>query len=1106
MGFHLYFGNDANALLKRLAGRLRAPASADRPLASDIVLVPQFGLRRWLEIRLAEEIGIIANVDFVAPAEYAWRLLRAANPALAHASGYEREVLRWRVFALLAPLARESDHAALAVALGDDDQGQRLRLADALAHEFERDLAYRAHRLAEWERGAEAENWRAELWRRLVRTATQPHRAHLLADWHARFDREGAAPPGLPMRLSAFACANISPDLLRFYGAVSRHTRVDFYLPTPCREYWGDVRDKREALRDGETLDSDAFVDGENPALAAWGRAGRDLIDLLYSCDLVHLTADDDISREPEGASLLARVQRDVLDRRAPDAAAATLDESIRLQRCHSPLREVQALHDYLLDLFAHDTTLVPRDIVVMAPDIAAYAPHIESVFGGIARDDARHLPYALSDAPLRQTHPLIDVALRLFALPASRFELAEIGEWLTLPALQRRFGFGSDDALRLIDWLRDAGVRWGLDASQRNAFGAGEYDEFSWRFGLRRLLLGYASGEQDADDVRLIAGIAPEAAVEGTGANLLDAILRILDALAALKRRQSDAQTAAQWQATYNDAFEALFDVSDDRDAERALERVRAALADLAEETAQAAMSEPLDWRCLRDELVARLGEPERAYRFFSGGITLCGMVPLRAVPFRVVCLIGVDEGAFPRRDRPSPFELARERRGEPSLRDEDRYLFLQQLMAAREKFYVSWVGENARDGSKQEPSAVVAEWIDLLLRDYLRPANGDAEKALREQLIVTQPLQPFSPRLFDGAHPALFTYAAAWAGVHGAGAQPAKPFVDIDISADTANEAIDWGDWKRFWRNPAQGYLLHTLDIDLPRAPEEEGDDDDLVLSALNRYGVFHTLFDLHGRVDAARQREWLRASARLPIGAAGDGAFDTLRTCIVPLAAEARERIGDVPPSRDEPFELRIGEQTWRGTLPQHHAGLIVRVREKEIADKHLLDAWLDYLLLAAQRDDARLVLLEWNDKKGEVQAREAQVLSGEQARTELSRLAEWFARGHRTALPFAPKAAFAYAQRRVGKDAGHDAAIESAQKAYVSNDHHFGDDANASIALVCRDAEWFDSNSSASRDFGALAMAVYGPALRAFAAPAKVAKPAAKPARKSKKARA
>lgn len=1076
MGFRLIYGNDSDALLDRLAERLRTPHPASSPLAPEIVLVPQFGLRRWLEIRLAEKLGIIANIAFFAPAEYAWRLLRAANPALAEKSGYERELLRWRIYSLLEPLAREHAHEELAVAIGNGDASRRLQFADALAHAYERDLAYRSDRLSRWERGADPSNWRAELWRRLVQTSTQPHRAQLLEDWLRKYASLPAKPPGVPPRLFAFACANISPDLLRFYAALARYAEIDFYLPNPCREYWGDVRKPRDVLRDADAFDSDAFVDVDNPALAAWARAGRDLVERLFSYELVQPEQEEDCSREPGSASLLARLQRDVLDRLPPAEEKAAHDGSIQFHRCHSRLREVQALHDHLLDLFAHDPTLTLRDVAVMSPEIGAYAPHIESVFGGIARDDARYLPYALSDCPVRETHPLVGVALRLIALPTSRLELAEICEWLTLPALQRRFDLDAGDAVRLADWLRDAGVRWGLDAAQHAAVGAGNYAEFTWRFGLERLLLGYASGDLDTAEAELIADIAPDPAVEGTNATVLGAVLRLVDVMADLLHAQHRPHTPLQWQKLYNDTFSQLFDTAGDRDDAQAMERVRETLADFAEETAQAGMTEPLDWRCVRDELTSRLNEPERAFRFFGGGITVCGMVPLRAVPFRVICLIGMNEGAFPRRDRASPFDREEDRKLEPSIRDEDRYLFLQQLMAARDRLYLSWVGEDARDGSRKEPSAVVAELIAILAQ------YGVDENAC----VVEHPLQPFSPRLFDGSNSALFTYDPAWScALNTKPASRMESFVDDStLPVDTAPNRLEWRQWKRYWRNPAAAYLAGALGIDLARSPETDDDADDLALSGLGRYDVFNALLDSYGKSEPVAQLKLLRARGALPAGIAGEQAFDELQAPLAALSEMRDATNGATELTAGVPFELTFGNLTLIGNTPEHRDGMLVHALLKKAEGQRLLQAWLDYLLLATQRKDAQLILLEWND--GTPQQRRANGVSAEQARAWLGDFATLHEHGRSSPLLFFPKSSQVYAERYLQKRKGDDdeasqvrAAFDVARAAFHSSRFHRGDDAEPAFALVARNIDLFNPESPASREFSDCALRVFAP---------------------------
>lgn len=1094
-GFNLIYGNDADALVDRLAVRLRASVPVASLLQPQIVLVPQFGLRRWLEIRLAEKLGIIANVAFYAPAEYAWILLRAAHPQLSETSLFDRNLLRWRIFGALQDLVREATYPELYSALANGEQSTRAGLADELAQMFERYLAYRSDMLLRWERGENKDDWQAELWRRLTRDVAEPHRARLLADTIQRYQHSKTPPPGLPPRLFAFACTNISPDLLRFYAATALHCALDFLMPNPCREYWGDVRTERQLLRGSEEVD---FFDMENPLLAAYASAGREFIEQLFSYDLVQPQHETDLSRESLRDTLLHHMQADVLDRQAPGVVAEfpQKDNSIQFHICHSRLREVQVLHDQLLDLFAHDESLLPRDVAIMAPDIAAYAPYIHAVFGGVARDSARYLPYGVSDASAHDTHPLIAFALKLLALPLSRMGLAEIMELLALPAALRKLDLDAAQFDRLLSWLHDVGVRWGVDEAQHEAFGAGRYREFSWDFGLDRLLLGYASGEGDA----LIAGIAPSPAIEGSAAQILGALMRALDSLKALLRAQREAHTPRQWQQIFSAALEALLDVDgDDRAEARALQSIRDALAALAEDTTDAGLTEPLDWQCVRDFLSERLAEPERSYRFFSGGINVCGMLPLRVVPFRVICLIGMSEDAFPRRDRISALDRlqagasARRLLGDRSDRDDDRYLFLQLLSAARDVFYLSWVGEEQRDGTAREPSAVVAELLDVASKHYFSD-----EKKTRAALIVEHPLQPFSPRHFDGSDARVFTYREQWrrAAASAVGAQALSIFVDTVLSqtaSEQETQQVSLDELHHFWRNPARHFFGTRLGLHLPRQEDEIDDSDPLQSDGLMRYQLIEALVQkqLASPIEPNDPDFW-RAQALLPVGRGGVAALTRARMPAQALAGAVRDLNADGQVSPPQAFVISFDAGARLiGSLPEHRDGLICRWSAGAVGGARLLCAWIDYLVLAAEHPRARLILLAWDKDKQTIQAHHLRGVDSAQARQYLRDLLQFYATGQCRPLLFFPKTSQAYIEAlRKATSANFTAlpvvidadALEHARNTFET--HIYGLDApaecdDAAYALARRGLNIFDVESSAAEDFVQIAYTVYAP---------------------------
>src|SRR5690348_3624026 len=758
--FRLVTSNDAARLADMLGERLGR--ARGNPLTSALVLVPQAGLRRWLQVHLAERLGVIANVEFRAPAEFAWDLLRAAQPDLPRRSPFEPEVMRWHLHALLGePL----DGAAMApireYLQSNGEPLRRYALAGELAHVFERMQGYRRAKLLRWERheenaGIDSQDWQAELWRRLIARTGGTSRAGRVEEWLRSFDPDYPpdgkhAPPGLPRRLACFACANVSPDVLRMLAVAGLHCDIDFYLPLPSREYLGDLPRSRQEVR--ERL---AEGSGENPLVISMATASREFLELLYDYGCVQPDSeserfDESIARD----TLLGRVRDDILAHRAArgNDCVALPDDSLQFHACHTELREVQTLHDRLLAMLAADPTLKPREIAVMMPDVAAYRPAVEAVFGSLSDHDPRYIPYNLGDLAAGAAHPAARLFLSLLDAPTSRWRLSEILDVLAVPGVMRRLDLDASELEQLSRQLKESGVRWGEDEHARAQVGG--YREFSFAFGLDRMLAGFACGDEDE---ALVAGTAPLAGIESAAFARIDALLAVLDAWKRLREFASREMDAAEWQRALNGLFDALYasDPGDIAEA-RALERVRGALEDLVEHTRAAHVQQPLAWNDLRAFLRERMDDADLRQQLFSGGVTFCGMVPLRVVPFRVICLLGMDEAAFPRRDPSGLDPLSADRRsghaqrGDRSVREDDRLLFLQLIAAARDALYISWIGRDPHSNESLAPSVVVAELMDVLREGYL--AQDEESRASSASLLPrVQPLHPFDVSLFDG------------------------------------------------------------------------------------------------------------------------------------------------------------------------------------------------------------------------------------------------------------------------------------------------------------------------------------------------------------------
>jgi len=1019
--FRLHTSNDAAKLADALGEQLCA--ARDNPLVPARVLVPQAGLKRWLQGYLAERLGVIANVEFTAPAQFAWELLRAARPELPERSPFDVEVLRWHLYALLGEALDDAALAPLREYLSPaGDPLRRFALSLELARAYERMQGYRREKLLAWERGADPGNWQAALWRRLLPRVGGMSRAARVDDWLRRFDPEyppgrfdeKPAPPGLPGSFACFACSNVSPDVLRMLAVAGLHCDVDFHLPLPSRGYLGDTPTRRREvwqwLRDRQ--------DG-NPLITSQGGALAGFIELLYGYR--HVQPDHEIEAFDDAidrTSLLGRVRDDILGHAAPDDDRRTLlpDDSIQFHACHTPLREVQTLHDALLAMFEEDASLQPRDVAVMAPDIGLYAPAIEAVFGGVARGDPRWLPFNLGDAGAAALHPVAQLFLDLLDAPGSRWEANELLDVLAVPGVMRRFDLDGDAVARLSRRLRDAGVRWGED--ERARAGCGDYREFSWAFGVERVLAGFAIGDDDAAE--LVGDTAPVQGVEGAAFANLDAVLAVLETWRRLREETPRPRTASAWQAFLNASLDGLYQPDPHDTAElRALERVRDALATLARDCGAADADLALPWADLRAFLRNALDSADPRQYLFTGGITFCGMVPLRVVPFRVICLLGMDEAAFPRREANGLDPLLADRRagqsenGDRDVRADDRLLFLQLLAAARDVFYVSWIGRDTHTNEARPPSVVVSELLDVLEQGYLlRPAADDARKLQAAALPRVEPLHPFDPSLFGGRGAPPRSFQASWrpaAAARRRSTDALPPFASAALPPPTADgDEIRLDDLKRFFDDPARGFLEGALQLRLPRDADEDADLEPLQPDhPLLRYDLASALLE-HGDADAAREKQWLRAQGRLPPGGLADAALEIARERADRLRIAIDAFTRGEPRLDDITARAELDHGTWlSGTVTGIHAAGLVRYSPGGLSGKRVLRAWLDTLFVALVSDAATSCRFLWIDG-GDIEERDLRVAGAAEARAHLSRLAAAWRDGLRQPLPLFPDA--------------------------------------------------------------------------------------------------
>ncbi|MFT0532346.1 exodeoxyribonuclease V subunit gamma [Castellaniella hirudinis] len=922
-GLVLVHGNRAEQLRDVLVAWMRHQPLA--PLENECLLVQSNGIAQWLRLALAQDAcgGVAAALDFLLPSRFMWQAYRSVLGAAAvpEDSPLDKDALVWRLVRLLPALLDQPAYAVLRRFLaGDDDARKRYQLASRLADLFDQYQVYRADWLQAWAEGRTGlpddrgglrempptQAWQAHLWRALLADlqAGRPSgqaaaqaigRAAIHEAFMARVAAgpDGPRPAGLPRRILVFGVSAMPRQTFEALAGLSRWVQVLVCVHNPCAHYWADIqgdrdvlraRFRRQARRPGmpDFLDEAALHQQTHPLLAAWGRQGRDYIGLLDEFDdpaarghwatrLAALHQRIDAFETLPGDSLLQQLQEDIRDlrplaeTRAQWPAVDPLrDDSIRFQVAHSPQREVEILQDQLLAAFEADPALQPRDVIVMVPDIEAYAPHIQAVFGLYGKNDARHIPYTLADRSVRHADPLAVVLEQLLTLPQRRLGINEVLEWLALPALRQRFDIDADDVPALQAWARESQVRWGLHADHRAGFQLDQDPRaahaHTWRFGLQRMLLGYAAGP----DAPAWHGIEPYAEPAGLQAAALGGLARLLDALDHYWRALSQPASPAQWGARLQALLDDFFLVRADQSVP--LNQFRERLQDWLRDCEAAGLREPLPSAIVVEHCLAGLDQGGLSQRFFAGAVTFATLMPMRAIPFRQVCLLGMHDGAFPRVRPPSDMDLMalHPRSGDRSRREDDRYLFLEAVLSARDRLLISWVGHSVLDNAEQPPSVLVAQLRDHLDRGW-RLAGGAG--SLAQALTCHHPLQPFSPRYFplqaaEGPQ-GLFTYAAEWRAAHGARHAPGAA-ADLPPMAPS-DTPLTLQALAAFLAQPVRAFYQQRLRVDFHETERAFADSEPYVHDGLEQWQLKDALL-------AAAAR----ALGRLPAGAAGPQAM--------------------------------------------------------------------------------------------------------------------------------------------------------------------------------------------------------------------------------------
>ena len=1005
-----YYSNRLEILAAELATLVSKPLRS--PFDEEIIIVQSNGMARWLSMYLAQNLGISANVRFPFPSGFLWEILRQLLSDVPETSSYDRPILTWRIMELLQNLDNSSSYASVRAYLKDADELRYFELARRIADSFDQYLVYRPDWINDWEKKQNEHGWQTTLWQQLVKRDKEPHRVKLQNRFLLELSSVSAALAGLPERVALLGVSALPPIQLELLAQLADIVEVHLFLLNPCQEYWGDIVADRDVARRGAEIDpADQYLEVGNPLLASLGKQGRDFIDLIQQYPVTSY----EYYQAPAEVNLLSCLQSDILHlhrrgENTPKTPIAEDDHSLQVHACHSPMREIEVLHDQLLALFEASPELTPADIVVMTPDIEAYSPAIEAVFDTIRGE--RRIPYSIADRSPLYENPHVDAFLQLLDLPNSRYQVNQLLALLEIPAIRQCFLIDEDDLRHIQHWLQITGIRWGIDSASRAALELPAMHEHSWRAGLERLLLGYALPGAGTE---MYHDILPYDDVEGSGAEIMGGLQSFAESVFRLRSLGEQAQPISVWVRVLHQIIEDFFAPKDTEQEQ--LQPIRSALEKLEAYSQGARYIEPVSLQVIRAALQLELTETAGPGGFFSGGVTFCTLVPMRSIPFQVICLIGMNNDTYPRPHRPPDFDLMLQdiRKGDRSRRQDDRYLFLEALISARHCLYLSYVGSNIHDNSVIPPSVLVSELLDVIDQGFCTTI-GPAQ----DQVVSYHPLQAFSQRYFAVSNRnnsraendyRLFSYSQELAELSRQSAQT-RTEPPAFISGTLPEAELQWRQLDveqliRFFHHPVRFLLRERLNIQLQTDIAPLPDHEPFLLDGLSNYQLREQLLNLQLAEKSAQQAESItRGGGILPHGEIGATVF-TREWDSVDRFARRLQRF--LPDAEFETLavDITLAEIRIFGQLQPICKQGFFGYRLGLVTARDYLRLWLQHLLLNILAPADIEPSSHWLGQDQELVLRPVA-----QAEYHLETLLHYYWRGLHAPLPFFPKTSFAY----------------------------------------------------------------------------------------------
>jgi exodeoxyribonuclease V gamma subunit len=916
-----YSGNQLTALADLLSDLLKSQKPAD-PFLPQTILVPNRDSAKWLQLQLSDKMGIAANYRFMMPAEWHWNQIREIYPDLPKVLPSDPEPMKWTLFSLLSRPEVLKRFSRLYNYISEQTESMResatLKLSRQLASVFDQYLIYRPELILKWDAGKTGsgdEKWQGDLWKLLTeewnKTFQSPichHKAKLFEIAENQFKHKKNV---LGSALFVFNPGLIPSSIARFLEVYSENHPVYLFqnrlTESICKEYECSI------------LNS--------------------LADEAFSIDSIYKFISDEGKNEFcdfHSASILNEVKSRITNNKPDEKYEYDVDESIQVRSCHSPLREIETLHQFLLERFETDPALKPDDVLVVTPDLTPYEKMIDAVFG-VQEGGIPEIPYRTPSSGFQESLQITNTFLEYVDLLTSRFRFDDVFDLFQSKPVLERFEISESDASKVKEWLEDNYIIWGIDEDHRKEWGQPEQKTHTWKRALQRIWDGDIIGSHKVGQLGFERYEGVKTITDRDRWAIFNRFFNFLnDARQIVKHQKS----ASQWCDLLTRWASELF--SDSVFSGGAGIALKSGIESLRSQFEASSSVNKLPFNIIRSELEAVLVDRKGKSARFTDGVTFSSMVPVRGLPFKMIAMIGLNEENFPRKQNAPDFDLMNQnpRVTERDRKKEDKALFLESVMAAGEIFYCSYIGQSKVDNEHLPPSPILSEWID-----YLSRITGFKQ----ERWVQHEAISGFSPNAFkNGKNYSKKYYNSMLSTISEPSDRKGGIQFRNQIEKEQTGNDIDLIDLIRFFTKHPDWFLRNKFNA---RLRDTEDERDEFSLSVLEKHQLFRQIFSwrLSG-IETEQIQPIVLDSGIVPAGWSGRKKFNDLSES-VDAALQVLEELDIKPELSHIDINIRLKDNRLTGIVENYSNSKLVQINPSSKRGGNLFKAWLNHLAVQA-----------------------------------------------------------------------------------------------------------------------------------------------------------